>query len=68
MSLLDDTPEVLDDAPAGRAKGRDGSLNRVREIIPPVCYRRSGGRAAVALVQAARREANLPAADVGLAY
>ncbi|MFN8020146.1 MAG: fatty acid desaturase [Acidimicrobiales bacterium] len=53
MSLLDDTPDVLDDAPTGRAKGRDGSLNKVREIIPERCYRRSGGRAAVALVQGA---------------
>ncbi len=54
MSLVDDTPALLDDAgTTRRPKQREGSLNDVRAIIPEHCYRRSAGRAWLALVQAA---------------
>ena len=45
-------------------RGRDGSLNAVRAVIPPACYERPASRAMVALVQATALYA---AAIVGLA-
>jgi omega-6 fatty acid desaturase (delta-12 desaturase) len=52
VSLLDDTPELIDEPTPRRPKQRERSLNEVREIIPESCYRRSAGRASVALAQA----------------
>jgi omega-6 fatty acid desaturase (delta-12 desaturase) len=53
MSIVDDTPDLAEPSVLRRPKERERSLNDVREIIPESCYRRSAGRAALALTQGA---------------